>query len=174
MSIVAIHEKVPKEIKKVLLRAFVLFVAWKLIYHLLLSPNHVVDRNLNLTTAKGTALIYKAIHTSAYINTSLEINDRAAMYVNGRKSLTISDPCNGLELIVVYFFYLLCLLKNIKWFLTFATLGIATIYVLNCIRCYFLLSLVGTNVFDMMHHYIFNTIMYILIFVSWTIYTNKQ
>lgn len=84
--------------------------------------------------------------------------------------LGVSDPCNALELFILYVSFLFCISNiTLSRRLIFIVFGTFLIYILNIIRCVFLAMLVIEKNWyvDIAHHYLFKLLMYFIIFSLW-------
>ena len=88
----------------------------------------------------------------------------------------VADPCNALELYVLYIGFLFAFPASLKRVLLFSVIGILVIYMVNIIRLAALASMNMHRVsaVDMAHHYVFKMIVYALIFGLWVLFTKKQ
>ena len=165
----------PGTVKSFLIRALVIFVAWKLLYHLVLFPIQVPDQQLREVTAQTTAWFYNLFpgQEASLGAASAEGN---AISVNGGIGIRIANGCNGLELFVVYIGFLFCYRSPLKRQLLFTAGGVLLIYVLNVLRCAGLVWLIseGSSFADFAHHYFFKMIIYSVIFGMWVLYTGNK
>lgn len=110
-------------------------------------------------------------------NTLLELNNELScldyLYLNGNKIVGVSDPCNALELYVLYIGFLLAFPSSLKRLFVFSCIGIVVIYLTNIIRLAALASMNmhRVNAVDMAHHYLFKVIVYTIIFGLWVLFT---
>lgn len=85
----------------------------------------------------------------------------------------IGDSCNGRNLFLLYLFFLF-VIPNVKFNirLSFALLGIVLIFFANVLRVVLLLFLVSEipGVFNLMHKFVFQILMYTLIGFLWRQY----
>ena len=93
--------------------------------------------------------------------------------INGRKVVGIADPCNALELYILFIGFLICVPTTTKRFILFSLGGIAVIFVLNILRCAGMIwvNIHRNEVFDFAHHYLFKLIVYAAIFGGWVWYS---
>ncbi len=166
------YYKIPKPIRVFLLRALIIFVAWKSIYILGLQPGRILDRPLTDVTSHLTAVIYAKLSGGDVISVN---GEKDIIYVNGRRMLSVMDGCNGLELFVVYIGFLLCMPAGRKKFWMYTILGVAAIFILNILRCVGLTWLVCMHkqYADFAHHYLFKLIIYGFIFYCWVQYSRN-
>ncbi|MCB0700560.1 MAG: archaeosortase/exosortase family protein [Chitinophagaceae bacterium] len=147
----------------------IVVVAWNLLYHLLLKPLGIPDDQLT-----------KSVQTGAMKLLSFFYNDIApdgtAIRINGTKSVNIARQCNGLELMILYLGFIICVPTNTKRMLSFAILGTIIIYILNVIRTAWLASLYfnGFKFADIAHHFVFKIVIYAVVFFGWVLYMRKN
>lgn len=83
--------------------------------------------------------------------------------------LFIADPCNGLELLVLYLIFIIALPATLKRKLFFVVAGLLIIHFVNILRCVGLVALLihYDEYFNIAHHYIFKMAVYFTIFLCW-------
>ena len=185
MSIFSKWEQVPRVVKIFLLKGLILFVAWKLLY-LFILPERVLDAPVTNLVARGTTKTLNffdksAIYTTTPSTTKVEAD--GALYTEGdmdifkgdRKILIIADVCNGLELIVLYIGFIICMPAQLSRKLIFIIGGTALIFIINILRCAALtqIFLRYPQYMDFSHHYLFTTTIYVFIFLLWLIFSKK-
>lgn len=163
-----ISGKLPKGLKQFLIRAILLFLGWKLLYIFVLGPTDFPDKQLIDLVLLGTVQLLKPFYNELSI-----VGD--TVFINGQNTLTVAKACNGLELIVLYIGFLLCLPTNAKRLLAFSIGGFAAICVLNMLRCAALGGMFYNNnqLADFAHHYIFKLFIYGVTFFLWIWYSKK-
>ncbi len=179
--------EIPEEIQQFLKRALIIFIIWKLLYTFVLFPLNVPDKQLRNATSWGTVQLLKwKFPQSQLCEAYKENEDKVTGEVgitntilkDDKKILGIADPCNGLELYILYIAFLLCFPSKLITLLIYSMVGFAIIYIANILRCYFiaLMNMERYNLIDVAHHYVFKLIMYAVIFSLWMFYlrTNKQ
>lgn len=176
-NIKEIYNKVPPQVRSFLLKALVIFVAWQLLYSFVLAPIRVPDRQLTNITAYSTAKLLSVFYNNVAAIYSHSNTVRSAIItINGRGMLGILDPCNGLDIYVLYIAFLFCFPGTMRRRLTFILAGIPYIYIINTIRCALIgwLNIAHRGWVDISHHYIFTAAVYLLVFYFWIIYTNAK
>ena len=161
-----IYRELPVAVRNFLLRALLLFAGWLLLYNLVLKPLNVPDRQLTEFVKWGTVKSLSLF----YNNVSSEGQD---ILINGQTVVGIANQCNGLELIVLYLGFLLCLPTSRRRAITFAAAGTILICLLNIARCSLLAVLFMNHAFyaNFAHHYAFKLIVYGAVFWGWIIYS---
>jgi exosortase/archaeosortase family protein len=186
MNISQKWEQIPRSVKLFLLRGLSFFIIWKLIYLLLLLPNRVIDRPLTYAVGQGTTKTLNLItHSKTFsakegIDEFREGNSTRIEYMvevdaNHERSLSIADVCNGLELIILYLGFIICLPSETSRKIKFSLAGVILIYIVNVLRCtaLILIYLHYPAYLDFSHHYLFKFLIYALIFLLWYGYTQK-
>lgn len=168
----------PGSVKYFLVRALLLFVLWKVVYHLILFPYHIPDHFLTEVTASGTAWFYSVIFPNAHTMVREEVvqgSNVFSFFINHARVVRIHDACNGLELFVLYLGFLFCIRVSAVKCLSFVLIGIASIFALNVVRCFGLawLYLHQYSIADFAHHYLFKMVIYSLVFFLWVLYSKK-
>ncbi len=175
-------KSIPDGIKKFGVKAFILFIAWKLLYQSILIPIQQPDKWLTETTSLLTSIflsnsrndgVYSVIHYPSEQLSQYSIISKSIILRNNKKVIGISNACDALELIILYTAFLFCFPLKIKRVLCFSLIGIFVIFVCNLLRCIFIssINLSGhLQLADMAHHYLFKLIMYLLIFFGWVWY----
>lgn len=179
-------QSIPVEVQQFLKRALVIFIIWKLLYHLFLFNGRIIDKPLTDFSARGAAEIMRIFYPNSQLFVKEECgvsaefnNDMACMdflWMDGKKIVGVADFCNALELYVLYIGFLLAFPASVKRVILFSVIGIVVIYIANIIR---LAALASMNMHrmravDMAHHYVFKMIVYALIFGLWVLFTKKQ
>lgn len=163
-----IKELIPANVRPFLWRGLALVVGWNLLYHLLLAPLGVPDNQLTAAVQFGTAKLLTVFYPS------IELKG-PSVFINGIQSINIAPQCNGLELMVLYVGFIICIPSNAKKMLLYSVAGIAVIYILNIIRC----TLLGVMYYeqhalaDFAHHYAFKMVVYAAVFYGWVLYARK-
>lgn len=163
-----INQSLPAHIKKPLYRAVVLFAGWMLLYHFLLKPAGVPDGQLTAFVQWGAAEMlswfYPLVSTVDH-----------SVLINGVPAVNIDPQCNGLELIVLYVGFIICLPTNAGRMLSYGIMGSLVICVLNMARCAALASMYLNKlpVANFAHHFAFKLVIYAIVFYGWVLYSKK-
>lgn len=162
------YQELPPNLRRFLIRGAILFIAWELLYTLLLKPVGVPDKQLTDFVIFWTDKVLHLFYTDVRL-------DGATIVINGSSAVTIRDACNGLEMEVLYIGFLLCLPTTRKRFWGYALIGLVIINILNIGRCVALAYMFYKNIpiADFAHHYIFKLIIFGIIFVMWMMYSKK-
>jgi exosortase/archaeosortase family protein len=161
---------IPKPIKHFLLKSLLVFVVWKLLYHLILYPARVPDSQLTHITAVITKKLIQFHYPDSVIRIE-KMNaplPREILLMNNKKIVGIADGCNGLELYILYIGFLICFPASVRKLLLYTAIGLLSIFVLNNIRSYIitLLNINNSSYSDVAHHYLFKIFIYGVMFFS--------
>jgi exosortase/archaeosortase family protein len=178
--------QIPKPVKVFLLKAMAVFVVWKAVYLLLLLPGRVLDKPLTYVIGKGTAASLNLISRPAGYTATSTIHAKdfgnegvepvMAIRRGGDTVLSIADPCNGLELLVLYSGLIFCLPASRRRKLAYIGSGIFLIEVINIIRCtgLVLVYLDSPQYLSFSHHYLFTFVVYAFIFWLWWLFSKDR
>ncbi len=161
--------KIPSIVRFFLIKAFVVFISWQLVYHLILNPIRFPDKILTNITCYSTAKVLSLYYKDAY---AVYSQNKSIIIIGGKKALGIADPCNALEIFVLYIAFLFCYPGNLKTRFKYSIIGIVLIYIANILRCsaLTLLNLYDKGWMDISHHYLFTIVLYLLVFSLWVKY----
>ncbi|MBC7554890.1 MAG: archaeosortase/exosortase family protein [Taibaiella sp.] len=163
-------------IKFFILRAFAIFITWQVLYNFILLPARIPDRFLTNITAFSTSKLLSVFYYNVEHVYALTNSTRLALIkINGAKIIGVADPCNALDIYVLYVSFLFCFPGNWKRRLLFIALGVPYIFALNTVRCVMIawLNMNYRGWVEISHHYIFTTALYLLVFHVWALYTKK-
>lgn len=181
-------QNIPTEIQIFLKRALILFIIWKLIYHLFLFPGRIIDAPLTHWSSNGAEWVLKQVYPDIHflvreecLPNPLANNEMGCMdfvYLNGKKIVGIADACNALELYVLYIGFLFCFpIASKKKLLAYIIIGTIIIYIANILRLA-ALGYIGynykANLVDVAHHYVFKVVVYFIIFGLWVMYIRQN
>jgi exosortase/archaeosortase family protein len=181
-------QQLPNEAKVFLGRALLLFVAWKILYILVLIPNEVPDSWLVKQLGKATASFLNVYYHTDSFNTENTIrrklygNDWVPVtystinYKKSQKVLGIYQACDGLELMVLYAGFIICFSGFWIRKLVFIVLGIIGLFAINILRSGLLgiISLQFPIHFEFAHKYFFNLVVYGFTFLLWMFYISSS
>lgn len=171
--------QIPAEIRTFFVRAIVIFIAWLLLYNLVLFPTRTPDRQLTEITAKSTGFLY-----NLFINSDTKVAFKenrtgdlisTTIYLDNKAVISIADACNALGLYVLYVSILFCFKAPLKRKIIFSLAGCAAIFIMNGLRCFMLawLYMKQSQFFSFAHHYLFQISVYLVIFFMWTLYIKR-
>ncbi len=182
----SLKNKIPVQIRLFLGKALLFFIVWKIVYGVLsfrsnsldyVLTMHVGDASVwvlnNLTTMSGFAAV-EDIYSEVYNGETIQ-HRSSGIYHNDYKVLNIADACNGLELIVLFVGFIVCMPSKIKRKILYIVLGVIVLDVVNIFRCVGLIYLREYYhvYFDFAHHYLFKMVVYGVTFLIWWYYSRK-
>lgn len=151
-----------------------LYLAWYLLYALVLHPWGGLDRAViaSLISVSGTILTmlgYELIPEPANAENIRTIG------VEGGHLLWIGDPCNGVGLFAVFLIFLIAYGGPWRHKLWFGTLGLLSIHLVNALRVAALCIVVSINYewLNFNHDYTFYVIVYGWVFLLWYIWVRR-
>ena len=186
IKISSLKNKIPSPIRLFLGKAFLLFVIWKIIYSFFLYDSKVLDYPLTTHVAEAST---KFLNNSGFLSgfstnrttrTSLyegELisHEASEIFHNNKLVLYIADGCNGLELMVLYIGFIICMPSKIWRKILYIILGVALLDIINILRCVGLIYLreYFQAYFQFAHHYLFKVMVYGATFLIWRFYSRK-
>ena len=171
--------QIPVEIRQFFKRAILIFIAWNLLYNLVLFPSRIPDRQLTNITARITAFLYHTfVDNKTQVSFKETINEGqvfTTVYLDHIPAVSIADPCNALGLYVLYISILFCFSAPLKRKIIYSAVGCAIIFIANGLRCFGLTWMYIRKVpwFSFAHHYLFLVFIYAVIFFMWVSFIKK-
>lgn len=182
----SLKNDIPLPIRLFLGKALLFFIVWKLIYSFFLVDSGYIDNIL--TNHVGNSSVYvlnnftsmsgfsakEAIYSEVLAGETVE-HLSSAIYHNDYKVLNIAHACNGLELIVLYIGFIVCMPSKIKRKLLYIVIGVILLDSVNILRCVGLIYLREYlhAYFDFAHHYVFKIMIYTATFLIWVRFSRK-
>ncbi len=172
-------KKIPLQVKKILGTGFILLIVWKLAYTLWLQPTRILDEPLTHLVANQTAWLMNLFSEGTPFEVGESIRRNVAeeglvtrygtIFKNGERMLNIADPCNGLEFLLLYSWFILVMPGTTKRKVLFLGGGLLLLHFSNLLRCWGLLVVQQyyPDVFNFAHHYFFKIIIYGISFGLW-------
>lgn len=181
-ALIKYWQEIPASVRKFLITSIILFTIWKVCYHLYLKPTRLIDIPLTVQTANNTQQLLQAIYPNYNFTNEQRLPkekiDFFGVYImkDSKKIIGIFDPCNALEVFVIYIGLIICLPSNFKRMALYIVLGIVGLYILNILRCTVLgiLNINRSVYVDFAHHYLFTMVVYIGIFLGWASYIKQS
>lgn len=160
------YDRLPKAVKIFVFRGVLLIILWNITYKFLLEPSGIPDKPLCHFFSNITAKTMGMVYPDCYAK-------NVTVFVYGWPVININAACNGLELLVIFTGFLVCLPTNWKRMLGYAIGGSIAILFLNYLRFIALSYMVLKRmpITNFAHHYIFTIIVYGFIFLLWRQYS---
>jgi exosortase family protein XrtF len=172
-------KNIPAEVRSILIKGFAFLVIWKLLYAFWLAPSRLLDKPLTTLVANQSAWVMNlfSVNKPYTVGTTLKKrNDDNTNYTeygtilyNNKPTINIADPCNGLEFLLLYAWFILVMPGTVKRRILFLTGGLLLLHISNLFRCWGLVEIYRQyrHSFDFAHHYLFKIIIYGLSFLLW-------
>lgn len=173
-------QQFPKPIRIFLYRILLFSVIWKMAYLFFLFESKTLDEPLTNYVGKHSAWILnqlyqtdqfqsKLLRTESIFEGQILTGKAGHIYFGKRLVMFIADPCNGLELLVMYLIFILAMPASSLRKLLFIAVGLFIIHFVNLLRCIGLVAILlhYDQYFNIAHHYIFKMMVYISIFLLW-------
>ncbi|MBL7924993.1 MAG: exosortase family protein XrtF [Bacteroidia bacterium] len=161
-----------KAIVLFIVKAVFLYIFWFISYDYFIAPHGKLDTYLNYRVATDAGYLLKL----AGFEGSTQPGDRQTIVcIRQEEMVGVGNPCNGLELFVLFAGFIICFpgdWKNKWWFIL---AGSALIHLINVGRtvALALIQFKAPEYLDFNHHYTFTIIVYAFIFLFWIIWTNR-
>jgi exosortase/archaeosortase family protein len=178
--------KIPKQIRLFLGKALLIFLAWKLIYGFILYDSKNLDSALTTHIAEASIFVINSLGnldgyttkrvSDFYVIDGRKIEERSsAIFHHDRMVLHIANACNGLELMVLYIGFIICMPSKFWRKMLYIVLGIIILDLINILRCTGLIYLREYYhvYFQFAHRYLFNAMVYTATFIMWVIFSRK-
>ena len=181
----AAQNKIPKQIRLFLGKAFLLFVVWKIIYNVFLYDAKYLDRALTAHVGNASVTLINSLGAMNGFVSKREMTDNdnlgilkdevSVIYHNDKIVLNIANVCNGLELMVLYIGFIICMPSRFLRKFLYIILGLIVLDGINILRCVGLIYLreYYAIYFQFAHHYLFNAMVYTGTFIMWILYSRK-
>ena len=155
-----------------IIKAVVLYIIWFLTYDFIIQPAGTVDRYLNKVVGDQSAVLLRLIGYGA--DTVPGIN-QTILRIDGVNMVGVGNPCNGLELFVLFAGFIICFPGSTSRKLWFIPAGLIVIHFANILRSasLALIQYHDPESLDFNHHYTFTIIVYAIIFGLWMLWVNK-
>ncbi len=182
----SLFNEIPLPIRLFLGKALLFFVIWKIVYVGFLLDSKILDYPLTIHVGEASTELlnrfssmsgFKAVReakTTLYEG-EYTTKDASQIYHNGKSVLHIADVCNGLELIVLYIGFIVCMPSKFWRKVLYIILGAILLDFVNITRCIGLIYLreYFELYFDFAHKYVFKTTVYGVTFLLWMLYARK-
>lgn len=161
-----------KQLLAFIVKAVLLYIVWVLIYDFYIQPAQKIDAWLNYRVATESSLFLKLF---GFNGSTLPGINQTIVQIDGVGMVGVGNPCNGLELFVLFAGFIICFPGSYKNKLWYIPVGLIVIHLVNAFRTFSLslIQLKAPEYLDFNHHYTFTVIVYLLIFYLWIIWVNK-
>lgn len=179
-------KEIPNPIRLFLGKALLFFIVWKVVYIGFLSESKILDypmtthvglASTELLNNIGSLSGYKSLRElkSESNDGSVISEEISQIYHNEKRILYVEDGCNGLELIVLYIGFIICMPSNIWRKILFIIAGVIILHWANIIRSSILIYIreYHESYFDFTHTYFFKIVLYAITFALWMLFARK-
>lgn len=156
------------------MNALVVFSLGFLIDYSILGVSNAFDKSITEITADLCGVILTWV-TNAEVSAYVERIGIQVCTV-GNHCVYIGDACNGRNLYIIYIGLLVSIPYGTIWNkVVYVIVGSILIFISNIIRIILLVLIVdlSVDIFGLLHHYIFQLLMYLLLFGMWNSYFKK-
>ena len=187
LKINLLKNKIPLQVRLFLGKALLFFIVWKIVYGLFLSDSKILDHPLTTHVGEASVVVLNNLgDMSGFTSTrkvstfvdggELLVEEQASqIYHNDKLVLYIADVCNGLELMVLYIGFIVCMPSRFWRKVLYIIIGVILIDLINILRCTGLIYLreYFHAYFEFAHHYLFKATVYATTFLMWMVYSRK-
>lgn len=178
--------EIPLPIRLFLGKALLFFVAWKIVYGAFLYDSKVIDHKLTTHVGEASVSFLNSLGFMDGFTTERKVvksiyegeiikDEASIIYHHGKRVLYIEDGCNGLELMVIYIGFIICMPSKFWRKVLYVILGVFVLDFINILRCTGLIYLreYFHAYFDFAHHYLFKVMIYTATFLIWRLFARK-
>ena len=182
----ALINDIPLPIRLFLGKALLFFVAWKIIYGVFLYDSKIIDHPLTIHVGEASVQLlnsmsslsgYTSIRESkrSFYDGEATEQEASKIYHNDKEIVYIVDRCNGLELMVLYIGFIVCMPSKFWRKVLYVILGVILLDITNILRCVGLIYLQEYFLayFEFVHHYLLKASMYTITFLIWMLFSRK-
>lgn len=154
--------------------AAVLYIAWLVIYFLVIKPYTSWDYYLNYSIVESSHYLFSFLGIETHIDIESE---HVLLLLDGGnyRGIWVGDECNGFKLFSIFSIFIIAFPAVLKHKIWFIPLGLILIHLANIFR---IMALVMINNYyprylDFNHLYTFTIFVYAIIFLLWFIFAKK-
>ena len=154
-----------------IIKAILLYLAWFILNDFVVAKSGLNDW-LNHRVAFDASIFLKLFGYTTAIEPG---NHQFLIEINTKPMVGVGNPCNGLELFILFTGFIICFPGGTKKKMWFIPVGILIIHFSNLIRaaCLALIQCYKPQYLEINHHYTFVIIVYGIIFSLWIYWVNK-
>ena len=187
LKINLLKNKIPLQVRLFLGKALLFFIVWKLVYSLFLSDSKILDHPLTTHVGEACVVVLNSLGDMSGFTSTREIStfvdggellvkeEASKIFHDDKLVLYIADVCNGLELMVLYIGFIVCMPSRFWRKVLYVIIGVILIDLINILRCTGLIYLreYFHAYFEFAHHYLFKATVYTATFLMWMVYSRK-
>lgn len=158
-------------LNRFILKGMVLFFIWRVFHKWML-----IKGQYGVITEIGSLLYLKTARFLLRIfgfETSVSFAERKLWLPGANDAIEVIYDCLAINLFFVFMIFIIAYPGKLKTKLWYIPLGIVVIFILNSMRMAALTLIVAKNphLMDLFHHFIFQGIIYLFIFLMWWYFT---
>ena len=182
----SLFSDIPKQIRFFLVKALLFFIIWKVIYGIFLFNTKILDFPLTEHVANSSVMVLNKFTTMSGFTAAREVESviykgdliaygSSSIYHNNKLVLNVADACNGLEFLVLYIGFIVCMPSKFWRKIKYISIGIIILDGINILRASGLIYMreYFHAYFDFAHHYLFKATVYATAFIMWMLFTRK-
>ncbi len=186
MKFNSLKNKIPLTIRLFLGKALLFFFVWKIIYTFFLYDSKILDYPLTTHVSEVSTQFLNSLGFISSFSTERGIEtfvhegemiskEVSKIHHSNKLVLYIADVCNGLELMVLYIGFIICMPSKFWRKVIYIILGLIILDSINILRCVGLIYLreYFQVYFDFAHHYLFKIMVYGATLLIWNFYSRK-
>lgn len=164
-----------QSIKKFLILFVLCLLVWFSLYELVLKPSVIYDAWVIEGIAHQASLLLELFNYDVLVDDRLYTGYLNYISLIGSQGVVIGPGCDGLVVMALFSFFILCMPGSVKHKLWFIPLGVVSIHLVNVIRASVLTVIMAKNpgwlAFN--HDYTFTALIYGFVFFLWVSWTKR-
>ncbi len=164
-----------QSIKKFLILFVLCLLVWFSLYELVLRPSVIYDAWVIEGIAHQAGLLLELFNYDVLVDDRLYTGYLNYVSLIGSQGVVIGPGCDGLVVMALFSFFILCMPGSGKHKVWFIPLGIVSLHLLNVIRASVLTVIMAKNpgwlAFN--HDYTFTALIYGFVFFLWVSWTKR-
>ena len=156
------------------LRFFVVYILFSLLYNFYLNSYENVPDGATVSVAKQTVKLINLFNYDA--SSKIVLNeDHVRFYINGDYVARIVEGCNGISVYILFLAFIIAFKGKLKHTVLFVLGGGLLLYIVNIARVGILTAWLYKfpERADFMHQIIFPVLIYGMVFLLWVLWVNK-
>ena len=167
-------------------KALLFFIIWRVVYSVFMVDSQFVDINLTRHVAEASTFLLNNLGFMDGVTTRTQkktivfegeetSNQISLIYHHNKNVLYIAHGCNGLQLMVLYVGFIVCMPSRFWRKFKYIVIGVMVIDLINIFRCIGLIYLQEyfELYFDFAHHFLFKALVYTATFLMWITFAKK-
>lgn len=164
-----------QSIKKFFIFFVLCLFVWFSLYELVLRPSIIYDAFIIEGIAEQCGLLLELFGYNVLVDDRLYTGYLNYVSLVGSQGVVIGPGCDGLVVMALFSFFILCMPGSVKHKLWFIPLGVVALHLLNVIRASVLTVIMAKSpewlAFN--HDYTFTALIYGFVFFLWVSWTKR-